>query len=77
MNCWSCNSFRRIASAIGKPIYVDECTTKQTRISYARTLIETNLTKPLSEEITVHEPNGRQCVQKVWFDWKPSSAILA
>lgn len=71
MNCWSCNSLSRIASAIGKPIYADECTTKQTRISYARMLIETNVTKPLPEVITVHDPNGRQFVQEVWFDRKP------
>ncbi|KAH0714845.1 hypothetical protein KY284_007750 [Solanum tuberosum] len=57
MNCWSCNSLSRIASAIGKPIYVDECITKQTTISYARMLIETNVTKPLPKEITVHDPN--------------------
>ncbi|KAG5632846.1 hypothetical protein H5410_004563 [Solanum commersonii] len=71
MNCWSCNSLSRIASAIGKPIYADECTTKQSTISYARMLIETNVTKPLLEEITVHNPNGRQFVQEVWFDWWP------
>ncbi|KAG5575957.1 hypothetical protein H5410_056091 [Solanum commersonii] len=54
----------RIASAIGKPIYAYECITKQTTISYARMLIETNVTKPLPKEITVHDPNGRQLCRK-------------
>ncbi|KAH0686275.1 hypothetical protein KY289_017033 [Solanum tuberosum] len=40
MTCWSKNSLSRIASAVGKPVYADECTAKQTRISFARMLIE-------------------------------------
>ena len=49
----------RIASAIGVPLFADECTTKQTRISYARMLIEVNVTKPIPQQITVMDPNGR------------------
>ncbi|WMV29785.1 hypothetical protein MTR67_023170, partial [Solanum verrucosum] len=48
---------RRIASAIGFPLLADECTTKQTRISYARMLIEVNVTKPIPQQITVMDPN--------------------
>ncbi|KAH0633495.1 hypothetical protein KY284_036281 [Solanum tuberosum] len=46
----------------------DECTTKQTRISFVRVLIEVDVTKVLPEEITILDPNGKTCVQ---FDWKP------
>ncbi|XP_019250861.1 PREDICTED: uncharacterized protein LOC109229761 [Nicotiana attenuata] len=49
MNCWSGNSLSKIASTIGIPMFADECTAKQTRISYARILIEVNVTKPFSE----------------------------
>ena len=59
LNCWGVGSLSRIASAIGVPLFADECTTKQTRISYARMLIEVNVTKPIPQQITVMDPNGR------------------
>ncbi|KAK4713528.1 hypothetical protein R3W88_019435 [Solanum pinnatisectum] len=60
LNCWGCGSLSRIVSAIGAPLFADECTTKQIRISYARILIEVNVTRPLSMEITVMDPSGHQ-----------------
>lgn len=39
LNCWGIGSLSRIASALGTPLFADECTTKQTRISYVRMLI--------------------------------------
>ncbi|KAK6791849.1 hypothetical protein RDI58_010930 [Solanum bulbocastanum] len=59
------DSLRQIDIVVGKPIYVDECTAKQTRISFARMLIEVNITNPLPNEITVLEPNGRQIQQEI------------
>ncbi|XP_075077189.1 uncharacterized protein LOC142163933 [Nicotiana tabacum] len=76
MNCWSSNSLSRIASVIGTPIFADECTSKQTRISYARMLVEVNVTRELPEAITVLDPNGRQFTQEVIFDWKPEFCQL-
>ena len=61
----------RIASAIGVPLFADECTTKQTRISYARMLIEVDVTKTIPQQITVADPNGRTFVQEVVMEWKP------
>ncbi|KAH0773896.1 hypothetical protein KY290_011033 [Solanum tuberosum] len=43
MTCWSKDSLSRIASTVGKPVYANECTSKQTRISFARMLIEDNV----------------------------------
>ncbi|WMV37120.1 hypothetical protein MTR67_030505 [Solanum verrucosum] len=60
-----------IASAIGIPMFADECTTKQTRISFARMLVEVDVTKPLPEEINVMDPTGKTIVQGVKYDWKP------
>lgn len=71
MNCWGCNSLRRMASTLGKPLFADECTTKQTRISYARILIEVNVTKRLPTEVTVIDPTGRKFQQGVVYEWKP------
>ncbi|KAH0672818.1 hypothetical protein KY290_025047 [Solanum tuberosum] len=57
LNCWGVGSLSRIASAIEFPLFADECATKQTRISYARMLIEVNVTKPIPQQITVMDPN--------------------
>ncbi|XP_070032704.1 uncharacterized protein [Nicotiana tomentosiformis] len=71
MNCSSLNSLSRIAIAIEVPKYADECTTKQTRISFARMLIEVNVTKPLPDEVTVLDPLEKIFQQSVIFEWKP------
>ncbi|KAF3675337.1 hypothetical protein FXO37_05924 [Capsicum annuum] len=46
-----CDSLSRIASAIGIPLFADECRTKTTRIFYARMLIEVEVTKVIPNEI--------------------------
>ncbi|KAG5609488.1 hypothetical protein H5410_020769 [Solanum commersonii] len=71
MNCWGCDSLSRIASAIGIPMFADECTTKQMRISFARMLVEVDVTKPLLDKINVMDPTGKTIVQGVKYNWKP------
>ena len=71
LNCLGVGSLSRIASAIGVPLFADECTTKKTRISYARMLIEVNVTKSIPQQITVMDPNGRTFLQEVVLEWKP------
>ncbi|KAH0645442.1 hypothetical protein KY284_033326 [Solanum tuberosum] len=71
LNCWGVGSLSRIASAIGVPLFADECTTKQTRISYARMLIEVNVTKPIPHQISVMNPNGGTFMQEVVLEWRP------
>ncbi|XP_059306588.1 uncharacterized protein LOC132058037 [Lycium ferocissimum] len=71
MSCWGGDSLSRVASAIGKPIFANECTSKHSRISFASILIEVNVTKGLPEVVKVMDPNGRQFLQEVEFDWKP------
>ena len=56
---------------IGIPIFADECTTKQTRISYARMLIEVDITKSIPTEIKVMDARGQSFQQVIVFDWKP------
>ncbi|XP_019264955.1 PREDICTED: uncharacterized protein LOC109242565 [Nicotiana attenuata] len=71
LNCWDVNSLSRIASSIGTPMYADECTAKQLRVSYARMLMVVDMTKPLKDEITVEDSNGRTFLQPINYDWKP------
>ncbi|XP_019264641.1 PREDICTED: uncharacterized protein LOC109242243 [Nicotiana attenuata] len=60
-----------MASTLVNPLFADQCTTKQTRVSYARILIEVNVTKKLPTEITVKDPSGRHFQQPIEFEWKP------
>ncbi|XP_070035901.1 uncharacterized protein [Nicotiana tomentosiformis] len=71
MNCWGVKSLSRIASSLGVPIYVDDCTTRIDRISYARVLIEIDITKELPDKTVVRDPNGRSFEQEVTYDWRP------
>ncbi|KAH0696782.1 hypothetical protein KY290_015929 [Solanum tuberosum] len=57
LNCWGVNSLSRIGSGLGVPIYADECTTQVDRLSYARVLIEMDITKTLPIELKVKDPN--------------------
>ncbi|XP_058732579.1 uncharacterized protein LOC131604108 [Vicia villosa] len=68
---WGEDSIGKIASAIGKPILMDECTTKKLRVSYARVLIEVDVTIELKDTITIKTPNGEKLRQQVDYEWKP------
>ncbi|XP_059306326.1 uncharacterized protein LOC132057742 [Lycium ferocissimum] len=69
---WSTDSLGKIASILGVPLFTDECTLKRTRISFARILVEVNITKPLSESINVLDPSGEIFEQQVLYDWRPT-----
>ncbi|XP_058777012.1 uncharacterized protein LOC131651365 [Vicia villosa] len=68
---WGEKSIGKIASAIGKPLMTDECTTKKLRVSYARVLIEVDVTKELKNYITIRDPTGEKLMQQVDYEWKP------
>jgi len=61
----------KIGSGLGKPLYVDTCTTITERITYARILIEMDITKPLPQKIKLHDPKGKVLEQIMHYDWKP------
>lgn len=71
LNCWSQDSLSRLGSAIGDPLYADECTTKQLRISFARLLIEVDVTKPLMRSIPIEQDDDTIVEQKVLYEWIP------
>ncbi|KAG5575962.1 hypothetical protein H5410_056096 [Solanum commersonii] len=47
LHYWGLAALSKIGSALGKPMYADECTSRLGRISYARVLTEMDVTKPL------------------------------
>ncbi|XP_056697968.1 uncharacterized protein [Spinacia oleracea] len=71
LNCWGTDSLSRIGSLVGVPLYADECTSKQLRISFARILVEVDVTKALPRSVLVQDPSGNTVVQKVIYDWIP------
>lgn len=71
LNCWGIDALSRIGSLVGIPICADEATSQQSRMDYARMLIEVDITRPLVEEVQVRRVSGHLFTQNVQFEWKP------
>lgn len=71
LNCWGNKSLSRISSRLGVPLYVDVCTTQVDMISYARVLVEMDVTKELPKSVKVTDPSGREFMQEIDYDWVP------
>lgn len=52
-------------------MFVDECTTRLMRVSYARLLVEFDVTKLVPRTIHIKDYNGNIIEQKVQYDWVP------
>lgn len=71
LTCWGLESLSRIGSTLGIPLFADECTSNQSRISYARLLVEIDVTRPLLHKIMVENPDGKCFEQQIVYDWEP------
>ncbi|KAH0661616.1 hypothetical protein KY284_026547 [Solanum tuberosum] len=71
LNCWNSVLLSKIGSSLGNPLYADECTTQTSRISFARILIEMDITRILPIVIKIKDPKGRVLEQQVRYEWKP------
>lgn len=69
LSCWSGDSLSRIGSVIGTPICAYECTSLQQRISYARILVEVDITKPLVYKVQIEGDNSMKVEQKIYYEW--------
>lgn len=49
----------------------DECTASKLRVSYARVLVEMDITVEMKDHITFINPKGQKIVQEVMYEWKP------
>ncbi|XP_021857234.2 uncharacterized protein [Spinacia oleracea] len=65
------DSLSRIGSLVGVPLFADECTSKQLRISFARLLIEVDVTKSVTKVVQIQDSCGRTFNQKVEYEWLP------
>ncbi|XP_075081709.1 uncharacterized protein LOC107826912 [Nicotiana tabacum] len=72
LNCWSMKALSKLGSALRNRVYADECTTEAMRISYARMLIEMDVTKPLPRTMKLQDPKGKIIQQEITYDWEPA-----
>ncbi|CAK8563193.1 unnamed protein product [Lathyrus sativus] len=71
LHLWGEKSLSKIGSAIGKPVTTDECTANKFQFSYARLLVEVDVTQALVKEIIINDRNGAKLVQPIEYEWKP------
>lgn len=71
LHLWGAASLSKIGSALGIPKCTDECTAHKLRISYARLLVEVDITKKLREHINIKDEKGNIFQQPVEYEWKP------
>ncbi|XP_058764837.1 uncharacterized protein LOC131638301 [Vicia villosa] len=71
LHLWGARSLSKIGSALGVPLVTNECTARKLRVSYARILVEVDITKELFKEITIKDCEGRKLQQPVEYEWKP------
>ncbi|CAJ2641905.1 unnamed protein product [Trifolium pratense] len=71
LHLWGVKSLSKISSAIGNPLVTDECTAHKFRVSYARILVEMDITQKLPQDITIKDSEGNKLKQVVEYEWKP------
>ncbi|XP_058759181.1 uncharacterized protein LOC131632453 [Vicia villosa] len=71
LQIWGASSLGKIGSAVGKPMFTDECTANKLRISYARILVEIDVTKKQKESVTIKDCEGNKFNQPIEFEWEP------
>ncbi|XP_075077077.1 uncharacterized protein LOC142163832 [Nicotiana tabacum] len=71
LNYWSNHVLSKIGSGLGKPLYADACTTLADRVSYARVLIEMDITRIIPGSIKLYDPKGKVIEQMIQYDRKP------
>ncbi|XP_021730685.1 uncharacterized protein LOC110697610 [Chenopodium quinoa] len=71
LNCWGFETLSRIGSILGVPICAYECTSRQLRVSFARMLIEIDITKPLAKSVWVESPKGEMVELTIEYEWTP------
>ena len=71
---WGTNAINKIASLVGKPLYMDECTKMKLRIPYARVLVEVDLSKRPAKSVKICTLMGETLDQPVVFEWVPKKS---
>lgn len=70
LECWTTESISRIASTIGKPLYVDKATEMRQRLDFSRICVEIDAGTELPDEIQI-TVNGFSVVVALEYQWLP------
>ncbi|XP_074282963.1 uncharacterized protein LOC141607506 [Silene latifolia] len=68
---WSSAALSRLASKIGKPLFADLTTTCKAKLSFARVMVEVDISKSLPEEVCFSTPYHDLISQKIIYEWMP------
>ncbi|GAA0158258.1 hypothetical protein LIER_38608 [Lithospermum erythrorhizon] len=71
LSVWSESGLSKIASKVGIPMYTDKVTKDRTKMSYARCLVDVDVSKPPVLEFGVKLSGGRRYIQKVTCECYP------
>ncbi|KAF8017595.1 hypothetical protein BT93_H2702 [Corymbia citriodora subsp. variegata] len=69
---WSATGLSKIASAIGRPLYVDQRTEQLKMISFARVCVELSASSPCHDTVKVLINDATRIID-VEYEWKPVS----
>lgn len=59
LNFWNVVVLSKIGSRLGQSFYANECTTQVRRISFARILVEMDVTKELLKNVKIQDVRGK------------------
>ncbi|XP_050222178.1 uncharacterized protein LOC126672273 [Mercurialis annua] len=68
---WNATMLGRSASLCGRPMYTDQCTHDQSRLAYARVLVEMDAFGEFPQEVTMEDEEGEQFIQSIVYEWRP------
>ncbi|XP_074290946.1 uncharacterized protein LOC141617678 [Silene latifolia] len=68
---WSEIVLSKIASKIGKPLFADPATTNKEKLSFARVLVEIDVSSEFVDTVVINTPFLGQISQKVVYEWVP------
>lgn len=65
---WTTENLGRITSYLGKPICTDKLTAQGDRISYARILVDIDISQPLPEYVLIEDEKGGYKEQRLEYE---------
>ncbi|XP_074288580.1 uncharacterized protein LOC141613735 [Silene latifolia] len=68
---WSESVLSKIASKLGKPLFADLATTNKEKLSFARVMVEIDVTQPFLDHVDIMSPFLGPTSQKVVYEWVP------
>ncbi|XP_060195091.1 uncharacterized protein LOC132624308 [Lycium barbarum] len=72
---WIEENIGQIGSLLGKPVCTDKLTAPSDRISYARVLIEIDVSQPLPLDLNIKNPTREVFEQAVEYEWMPKFCL--